>query len=121
MGSTGTPGGCQARITATREQDRGCALWVKSRHGELNLRCPLYPQYRTLTGESWMSVKCHKRTFCAAKGTPLFDHLIGPHGIFTDHGGGKRRATVSRSDHLVGAEDKGLRKSDTERVSSLEI
>jgi hypothetical protein len=68
-----------------------------------------------------MSALCHKRTFCAAKGMPLFDHLIGPHGIFTDHGGGKRRATVSRSDHLVGAEDKGLRKSDTERVSSLEI
>jgi len=51
-----------------------------------------------------MSALYHKRTFCAEK-TPLFDHLIGPHGIFTDHGGGKRRATVSRSDHLVGTED----------------
>jgi hypothetical protein len=36
-------------------------LWVKSRHGRLELRCPLYPQKRTFAGVDQMSAKCHKR------------------------------------------------------------
>jgi len=28
--------------------------------------CLLYPQKRTLAGDSWMSALCQKQTFCAA-------------------------------------------------------
>jgi hypothetical protein len=35
---------------------------VKSRHDDLNSRCPLYPQKRTLIERIGMSVKCQKRT-----------------------------------------------------------
>src|SRR5215471_8174290 len=66
-----------------------CLRWVISGHSLRFARCPVFPQKRTLVPCSTMSALCHKRTFCAAKGTPLFDHLIGPHGIFTDHGGGR--------------------------------
>jgi hypothetical protein len=44
----------------------GCPLWVKSRHRSASSQCPLFPQKRTLVGESWMSALCQKRTFCAA-------------------------------------------------------
>ena len=33
-------------------------LCVKSRHGDRPLRCPLYPQKRTLAGVAWMSALC---------------------------------------------------------------
>ena len=35
-----------------------CPLWVKSRHGILGLRCPLYPQKRTSIRPSPMSALC---------------------------------------------------------------
>jgi hypothetical protein len=75
----------QARVTAFKQrlQELG---WTDRRNIQIETR-PLYDQKRTLPGDSLMSAFGHKRTFCAAKGTPLFDHLIGPHGIFTDHGG----------------------------------
>jgi hypothetical protein len=53
---------------------------------------PLYPQKQTSFGTVAMSALCQKQTL-----------------------------RLSRSDHLVGAEDERLRKSDTERLSSLEI
>jgi hypothetical protein len=39
-----------------------CPLWVISGHERVNLRCPLYPQKRTLTGDSWISALCQKQT-----------------------------------------------------------
>jgi hypothetical protein len=35
-----------------------CPLWVKSRHDALKLRCPLYPQKRTLIEPVAMSALC---------------------------------------------------------------
>ena len=41
---------------------RICPLWVKSRHGVLDLECLLYPQKRTLIGGSRMSALCQTQT-----------------------------------------------------------
>src|SRR5262249_42921113 len=36
-----------------------CPLWVISRHHTVNRLCPLYPQKRTLSATTGMSVLCH--------------------------------------------------------------
>jgi len=46
--------------------NRRCPLWVKSGHSPRFVRCPLYPQKRTLVKRVGMSALCQKRTFCAA-------------------------------------------------------
>jgi hypothetical protein len=40
------------------KRDFGSPLWVKSRHRIRSASCPLYPQKRTLAGDSWMSALC---------------------------------------------------------------
>ena len=54
-----------------------CPLWVISGHGGFNLRCPLYPQKRTLELSLEMSALCQKQTYAVHKKTSLFDHLVG--------------------------------------------
>jgi hypothetical protein len=39
-----------ASTIGMRQTRRECPLWIKSRHYGANLRCPLYPQKRTLPG-----------------------------------------------------------------------
>ena len=41
---------------------RSCPLWVKSGHGRMSDRCPLYPQKRTSVERVGMSALCQKRT-----------------------------------------------------------
>jgi hypothetical protein len=51
---------------------RECPLWVKSGHGQMSDRCPLYSQKRTLPGDSWMSALCQKRTRALQQCRALF-------------------------------------------------
>src|SRR5215470_9688058 len=53
-----------------------CPLWVKSGHDGSNLQCPLYPQKRTSVEAVGMSALCQKQTFCTAARMLLFDHLV---------------------------------------------
>ena len=52
-----------AQIAGGQTCSRECPLSVISGHDGANMRCPLYPQKRTLEGASWMSALCQKRTF----------------------------------------------------------
>ena len=58
------------RIASHQIAARQCPLWVKSGHGELKLRCPLYPQKRTLPVS--------------------FDHLVGTGAHRRRHGEAER-------------------------------
>ena len=49
-----------------------CRCRVISGHCITSVRCPLYPQKRTLPGASWMSALCQKRTLAR-----LIDYLVG--------------------------------------------
>jgi hypothetical protein len=62
-------------MTATREQDRGCPLWVKSRHDALELPCPLYPRKRTSFTAAGMSALRQKQTF--ARLLDMIDNVSG--------------------------------------------
>jgi hypothetical protein len=54
--------GSGASLHTVATPSRSCLLWVKSRHDDLNSRCPLYPQKRTLLEPVAMSALCQKRT-----------------------------------------------------------
>jgi len=108
--------GVQGSVCTAAIRSRSCPPWVKSRHEDLNSRCPLYPQKRTLSGDSWMSALCQKQTFCVAvkklklgrKGTLRFalnvmsDSAVA--GRPTQHGGGIGGRITAPSDDLIGAD-----------------
>ena len=54
-----------------------CPLWVKSGHGAIKLRCPLYLQKQTFIAAIGMSAKGHKRTDAVQQLGSLLDHFIG--------------------------------------------
>jgi hypothetical protein len=51
--------------------------WVKSRHCVTFASCLLYPRKQTLAERVGMSVKCQKRTKCAATNCQLLDRRGG--------------------------------------------
>src|SRR4029077_8938778 len=73
---------------------RPCPLWVKSGHGGLNLRCPLYPRKRTFGGAVSMSALCQKRTLLvdsfssAARPDELVDQTGSATRVGHDHSAG---------------------------------
>src|SRR5215472_8279642 len=48
----------------------------QKRHCPVSGRCPLYPQKRTLTGNSWMSASCQKRTLQRSLDSPGWRLLV---------------------------------------------
>jgi len=43
--------GVQGSVCTATFLSRSCPLWVKSRHGAIKLRCPLYPRKQTLNDD----------------------------------------------------------------------
>jgi hypothetical protein len=71
-------------ICAAKILNCSCPLWVKSRHGTIKLRRPLYPRKRTWLSTAMMSALGHNRTH-AAQQIPL--HSITSSARASSEGG----------------------------------
>ena len=57
-----------------------CPLWVRSGHGAIKLRCPLYPRKQTSQTAVRMSALCHKQTFAGRGAIIDFDQIAARAG-----------------------------------------
>ena len=73
FGYRGRHGASACPLTNVRSQ---CPLWVKSRHRRCQFSCPLYPQKRTLLGDSRMSDQLVHERFAAE-----LDAIDGAHRL----------------------------------------